>query len=217
MRRARVFPFVVVSGVVAGVLAACSLQDGGGVSPEGVDGGKGDATFADGNVTPPNDATSPPADASTRDASDASDASDGATVVDAGHDAGPPTFSCGSKQVASCATDCPSAPHDCPSSKICVGSCFPACVGATFQCDACGTDAGVALSRCEPEDASAYAECLVGLNRCPCSTGSASACPGMNQTCENDVCFECAEPDAGDQGHACEQSGKTCRADGSCQ
>jgi hypothetical protein len=213
MRRARVFAFAVVSGGVAIAIAACSLQDGGAVSPEGVDAANGeDATLVDGNSIAPNDAAPPPADASTRDASDA------AIVPDAGHDAGSPTFTCGVQQVANCATNCPNAPLECPSTQSCIGSCYPGCVGFVFECNACGADGGLALARCEPEDAAAYAECLGGLDRCACATGNASACPGGNQTCENNECFECGEPDGGNQvGHSCESGGgKKCQASGAC-
>ncbi|MEO8875504.1 MAG: hypothetical protein ABI461_07955, partial [Polyangiaceae bacterium] len=75
-------------------------------------------------------------------------------------------------------------------------------------CDACNTSGGVALSRCEPEDAAAFVECLRGLNRCACPAGDVSKCPGTNQTCENLQCFECGEPDGGgQQSHQCKKTG----------
>jgi len=214
MRCSRVFAFGVVAAVTL-VAAACSLQDGGSVLSAGADGSlAADAAGFDG-TSPSSDGAAPPADGSTPDSGDA------AVVVDAGTDSAVPvTFSCGGTQVTSCATDCPAAPIDCPSGKNCVAACFGAggCAGSAFQCDACGTNGSVALSRCEPQSPTAFAECLSGLNRCGCSNGNASSCPGNNQTCENKQCFECGEPDGGNQiNHFCEKGGGArCESGGAC-
>ena len=123
---------------------------------------------------------------------------------DAGSDAAPPgTYSCGGTAVSSC-VGCAGAPVECPTTSTCVANCGLCNLTTLFECDACYADGGLAVQRCEAQTGTAFAECLSGFNRCPCTTES--NCPGGNQTCESGECFECGEPDAG------AQDGEKCKA-----
>jgi hypothetical protein len=209
MRRSRVIVFAGLVFSLSAFAAACSLDEGGVVvaeSPDGsiaADGAGIDAPIIDAQTSDSPIATT---DGGSKDGSPGVDSS---IPFDAG------VYFCGPIAVANCATDCPLAPHDCPSTNTCVSGCFGAagCLGEGFQCDACGADGGLALSRCETGDASAFSECLVGLNRCACPGNDVSKCVGMNQTCENNQCFECGEVDASaaQNTHQCEKgAGNNC-------
>ncbi|MGH7330006.1 MAG: hypothetical protein ACREJX_16795, partial [Polyangiaceae bacterium] len=94
------------------------------------------------------------------------------------------------------------------------GSCIADCATCgQYVCDACNNvDGGVAVSRCEPQDAAAFAECLAGFSRCPCPSDEHD-CPGNNQTCVSNLCFECGEPDADTNGLDCNVGTHTCKID----
>jgi hypothetical protein len=203
MRRSRVIVFAVVSFTLAGV--ACGLQDGGDVV--GISDNRDGAISPDGTVdgaspdgaTPPSDGSTPPGDGGITDGSPDS------SVFDAGT-----PYLCGATLVANCTTDCPAATILCGT--LCVATCG-VCVGSNFECDACFTDGGRSVSVCEQQDASAFAACLSGQTRCPCSTQN--DCPGPTQTCATGMCFECGDPDAGNSGVTC-KSGTgphTCKTD----
>ena len=116
---------------------------------------------------------------------------------------------CGPIAVGNCTTDCAGFPDLCGT--ICISSCS-LCVGSTFQCDACFSDGGNSLSVCEPEDASAFASCLNSQTRCPCT--DQNSCPGPNQTCNGNMCFECGEVDAGNNMSPCKIGGAAkCKLD----
>jgi hypothetical protein len=61
------------------------------------------------------------------------------------------------------------------------------------------------VSVCEPQDAAAFSACLSGETRCTCA--DQSDCPGANQTCNGNMCFECAEVDAGNNMSPCKSGG----------
>ncbi len=172
---------------IASLAVACSLQDGGTIIGEGVDGSTADdgKIGADGS----SDDGSTPGDANTTDTGGGAD--------DAGSDTGAAIYLCGTSLVAHCTTDCAGFPFECPGSiPVCVNSCGM-CTGAPFICDACLGNGTPAVARCEPQDAAAFSECLAGFSRCPCPSSDAGQCPGDNQTCTSGQCFECGEVDAG--------------------
>lgn len=206
MRMRRWKSAVALSFSIACAAAACSLQDGGTIVGENPDGSNG----GDGTVG---------GDGATDDGSSGGDGSatgdSGDAATDSGSDASGSTFLCGASPVAQCQTDCPGFPNNCPVTGTCVADCTANCFdGVTFDtryCNACFSDGGAAVAVCVPADPTSVSACLAGFSRCPCPT-NVSQCPGAYQTCENNECFACGEPDAGNDGHGCKggTGGKNC-------
>ena len=187
---------------IACVAAACSLENGGTILGEGADGSSG----GDGTVG---------GDGSTDDGSSGSDGSNtdaaGDAAVDTGADTGPSvTYNCtGVGPVAHCASDCPTATFECGGS--CVATCA-GCSAGVYACDACNADGGLAVLRCEPEDASAFGECLAGFSRCPCPSDQGN-CFSNNDTCVGNLCYECGDPAVNTTGLDCKVGTHTCKTD----
>lgn len=206
MRRSRIF--ILVSAATTLIVAACGLQDGGVVvlddthdaATTTADGAPIDGATVDGAV--PKDGSPPSNDGAP---------TDGSTIDSSVPDAGKPYF-CGTTAVANCATDCPASPILCGAVNLCVSNCG-LCGSGVFQCDACFPDGGRSVSVCEPQDASAFAACLIGQTRCPCA--DQNDCPGANQTCDPaHGCFECGELDASNNMSTCKSgSGNKCKLD----
>jgi hypothetical protein len=198
MRRSRIFVFAAVAFGFAAAAGACGLDEGGILVDVARDGSiTADGATVDGQIVDGQTIDSP---AATDGAPiDADAGPDGATVIEAGK----PYF-CGTTPVANCATDCPLFPILCGAVNLCVNGCG-LCGSGTFECDGCFGDGGLSVSVCEPEDAGAFSSCLSGQTRCPCN--DQGNCPGSNQTCNGNMCFECGEVDAGNNNDVCKSGG----------